>query len=408
MVEIKREGIILEASGLDFENQAVLNPTCIREGNNVHMFYRAVRNGNHSSIGYCKLEGPLKVIERSKKPVLSPQHDYENHGIEDPRIVLMDGTYYLFYTVFDGKNALAAYAMSKDLQQWVKKGPITANILYSEAKDIFRDGKTKLKERYFFFESYIKDMVADDVLLWEKDVFMFPEKINNRYALVHRILPDIQIAYFDDFGELNMDYWREYLKRLGNRIILEPEYGYESRSIGGGAVPIKTKEGWLLIYHAVEDSNMGKMYHASAALLDLHDPQKVLGRLEKPLFSPKEDYERYGDVNNVVFPTGTAIFDDRLYIYYGAADKRIAAVSLNVHELLDELVGGVSEDNVYGAIAPIAPLIINASKEGTTLEKLALAVSKDEKIVLMAIGWLLKEGKIHCRQIDGRLTITSR
>lgn len=407
MVKIKREGIILESSGLDFENQAVLNPTCIQEGNSVHMFYRAVRNGNQSSIGYCKLEGPLKVVERSENPVLFPELDYEKQGLEDPRIVYMDGIYYLFYTVFDGKNALAAYATSKDLKNWVKKSPITANILYSEAEQIFRDGKSKLKERYFFFESYIKETVADDVMLWEKDVFMFPEKINNKYALVHRILPDIQIAYFDDFSELNTGYWKEYLKRLGNRIILEPEHGYESRNIGGGAVPIKTKEGWLLIYHAVEDSNSGKVYHASAALLDLNDPQKVLGRLEKPLFSPREDYEKFGDVNNVIFPTGTAIFDDRLYIYYGAADKRIAAVSLNLNELLDELLGRVNEGNLACDVASIRSLIVNVSKEGISLEKLASAVNKDEKIILVAVGWLLKEGKVHCTETGGQLIITS-
>ncbi len=338
MVEIKREGIILESSGLDFENQAVLNPTCIQEGNMIHMFYRAVREGNHSTIAYCRLEGPLNVVQRSTSPVILAEHDYEKQGIEDPRIVHLGGSYYLFYTVFDGKNALAAYAVSEDLQNWEKKGPITANIRYSEAMEIFQHGKTKLKERYFFFGSYLQKTVSEDVLLWEKDVFMFPEKIDNKYALVHRILPDIHIAYFNDFSELHIGYWSEYLKSLGDRIILEPEHSYESRSIGGGAVPVKTKKGWLLIYHGVEDSKGGSIYHASAALLDLNNPQKVLGRLAKPLFSPKEDYEKYGDVDNVVFPTGTAIFDGRLYIYYGAADKRIAAVSLNLNELLDQLL----------------------------------------------------------------------
>ena len=98
-----------------------------------------------------------------------------------------------------------------------------------------------------------------------------------------------------------------------------------------------------MIFHYVEDSNKGKIYHASAALLDKRDPRKVIGRLKEHLFSPTEDYEKFGDVNNVVFPTGTAIFGDRLYIYYGAADKRIAAVSVNLHKLLHELLASEVE-----------------------------------------------------------------
>ena len=113
-------------------------------------------------------------------------------------------------------------------------------------------------------------------------------------------------------------------------------------------------------------------------------------------------------VGNVVFPTGTAIFNERLYIYYGAADKRIAAVSLNLHELLNELSGRASEDNPYCAITPTASLILAASKEGISLEKLAKAISKDEKITLMAIGWLLKEGKVYCNRTDNELIIKSR
>ena len=121
MIEVRKEGILLELSINDFENQAVLNPTCVQEGNIIHMFYRAVQEGNKSTIGYCKLDGPLQVVERLDKAVIFPEHDYERHGIEDPRIVYCDGTYYIFYTVFDGKNALGAYATSKDMMPGRRK-----------------------------------------------------------------------------------------------------------------------------------------------------------------------------------------------------------------------------------------------------------------------------------------------
>jgi len=119
--------------------------------------------------------------------------------------------------------------------------------------------------------------------------------------------------------------------------VLDPLFWFENRYIGGGCPPIETKDGWLIIYHAVEGTPLGKIYHASAALLDLKNPLKVLGRLKKPLFSPSSSWERNGSVRDVVFPTSALIKNDRLYIYYGAADKLIAVKSVDLAELLTEL-----------------------------------------------------------------------
>jgi len=258
-------------------------------------------------------------------------------GVEDPRIVLLGGVYYLFYTVYDGKNALFAYATSDDLVRFTKHGIISPRITYAEAAKLFGFSKTKLLERYFFFDAFTRDRGGDDILLWEKDAFIFPKKINNRFALVHRVLPGIQVIYFDDFKQLTLAYWRDYLRNLGDYVLLDPKYRFESRNIGGGCPPIETKDGWLLIYHAVEDSPRGKIYRAAAALLDLADPTRVIGRLKKPLFSPTEPWEKQGDVNNVVFPTGAVVKAGRLTLYYGAADKLIAAKSMDLEELLNAL-----------------------------------------------------------------------
>ena len=337
MIKVKSEGIILESSRNAFDGQAVLNPTCVEIDGVTHMFYRGVRQGDMvSSIGYCQLVDN-KVVKRIDQPVLFPEYDYEKKGVEDPRIVFLDGIYYLFYTAYDGKNAIFAYATSTDLVNFTKHGVISPRITYAEAGRLFGCSKTGVREKYFFFESYIRDRQGADILLWEKDAFIFPKKINNKFALVHRVLPGIQVIYFDDFKELTDDYWRAYLKDLGRYVMLDSEYRFESRNIGGGCPPIETRDGWLLIYHAVEDSHVGRIYHAAAALFDLDDPTKVIARMKKPLFSPNEEWEKRGDVNNVVFPTGTVVKDDRLYIYYGAADKRIAAKSVDMEELLKEL-----------------------------------------------------------------------
>lgn len=338
-MNLKREGIILKPSNQKYETAAVLNPAVVQTGNTLEMFYRAVQRDNYSTIGYCVLEGPLKVVERATEPILRPEYDYEKQGVEDPRIVNIEDTYYLTYTAFDGKNARIAYAESKNLKEWKKRGIISPQLTYDKAENLFRESSHNLKEKYFFFESYYKDKAGPDVILWEKDALLFPKKINGRFALIHRVLPGMQIILFDRFEQLmDKKYWEHYLKELGEHVILEPKYAFESRNIGGGAPPLETDAGWLLIYHAVEDSSYGKIYHAAAALLDKQNPMKVIGRLDYPLFSPETDYEKSGNTNNVIFPTDTALFDDRLYIYYGAADQVIAAVSLNLNELLVELL----------------------------------------------------------------------
>lgn len=335
MINIKDEGIVLEKTDLAFENKAVLNPTCIQIGDITHMYYRAVSSENVSSIGYCRLKDN-KVIERFDKPVLFPEFDYEVKGVEDPRVTYLDGIYYLFYTAYDGKDALIAYATSKDLVHFVKEGVISPRISYDKAEDIFRE--TGIEKRYTMYERVYREKEGEDVLLFEKDASLFPRKINGKFALLHRVLPGIQIIYFDKFSDLTDENWRDYFKNFGKFIVLDPLYGFESLKIGGGVPPIETEEGWLIIYHSVEDTPEGEVYHAAAALLDRDNPLKVLGRLKEPLFSPKETWEKNGVVNQVVFPTGTVIKEGRLYIYYGAADTRIGAKSLLLRDLLDELI----------------------------------------------------------------------
>jgi predicted GH43/DUF377 family glycosyl hydrolase len=334
MLKIKDEGIILEKTNLEFENKSVFNPACIQVKDITHMFYRAVSQYNISSLGYCQLKDN-KIIKRLERPVLFPEHDYERRGLEDPRITFLEGTYYLFYTAYDGESAHVAYAVSNDLISFTKKGLISPSLTYDEASEIFH--QVDLKEEYFIWKLYFEKEFKGRNMLWEKDASLFPKKINNKFALLHRIRPDIQIIYFKNFKDLTNDYWKTYLKELNKYIVLEPRFEFENRYIGGGCPPIETEDGWLVIYHAVEDNPLGKYYHACAALLDLKNPLKVLGRLRKPLFSPIAPYEKSGFMDNVVFPTGAVVIDNRLYIYYGCADNLIAGKSINLKELLNEL-----------------------------------------------------------------------
>lgn len=337
MLKIKREGVILKPTKLSFEDQSVLNPGVFQDGKSIHMVYRAINKKDMTScLGYARLEGPTKVVERWDHPYMSPQYKYERKGLEDARITKLKDDLFMTYVVHDGKHALIAYSSGKDLMHMDRGGVISPRITYSRAGKLFR--YSKLKDDYYFFESFYKNYGGKNIFVWEKDGILFPEKIKGRYALLHRILPDIQIIYFKDFGELqDTMLWTEYMMHLSKYVVMEGQHGFEQRHIGGGAPPIKTDKGWLLIYHATEENNNGRIYHAGAALLDLKNPQKVLARLPYPLISPEHDAEKKGFVNNVVFPTGTAIFNGRLYIYYGAADTYISAASVNLNELLKEL-----------------------------------------------------------------------
>ena len=119
---------------------------------------------------------------------------------------------------------------------------------------------------------------------------------------------------------------------------LSPKYPHEVSYIGGGCPPIETEAGWLIIYHGVKDGLDGYIYSACAALFDLENPQIEIARLPYPLFKPELYWELKGEVNNVCFPTGAVVFEDTLYIYYGAADERIAYASVQVTALLKELL----------------------------------------------------------------------
>jgi len=339
MIEVKKEGILLSKTDLEFEDESVLNPAVIRDGDNVHMFYRAVRKGNFSSIGYCRLDGPLTVAERWDKPIMVPEFDYESHGVEDPRIVKIDNLYYMTYTAYDGTNAQGALATSKDLLHFKKQGVIVPPITYSKFVYL-AETNGKVNENYYRNHKFYYQEADPEkkMLLWDKNVVFFPRRINGELVFLHRIRPGIQIASVKNIADLTKEFWENYFVNFHEHIVLDPLYEHESDYIGSGCPPIETEHGWLLIYHGVEDTNKGLVYSAcAAALLDLDNPNKVIARLPYALFSPEYKWELRGEVNNVVFPTGTALFGGTLFIYYGAADSHIACASVSLSALMTEL-----------------------------------------------------------------------
>lgn len=337
MLKVKKEGIILEKRELDFEKCGVLNPGIFQEGKKVHVFYRAVTENNHSTIGYCLLDGPLHVDVRYEEPIFSPVFAYESHGMEDARIVKIDDTYYMTYTAYDGMNALGCLSTSRDLVNFERFGILVPTIPIVLFRHIL-DFKPTINEKYYRFnKTWENTELVDKHFVWDKNVIFFPRRIQGQLCFLHRIKPEIQLVKINNLEELTPKFWEEYLLHLEEHIVLSAKYKHEISYIGGGCPPIETAAGWLLIYHSVYDTLEGYVYVACAALLDLENPQNELARLPYPLIVPEELWERKGEVNNVCFPTGTSIFEDTLYIYYGAADERIACASLSLSELVNAL-----------------------------------------------------------------------
>lgn len=339
MIEVKKEGILLNKTTLGFENEGVLNPALILDNGIIHLFYRAVSKGNYSSVGYCRLSDPLTVEQRFDMPVIFSQFDYELHGVEDPRIVKIEDVFYLTYAAYDGVNALCAFAISKDLVTWEKKGLMVPQITYREFNRL-AGSRTTLNEKYQRYNEHerIVEKKGIKVLLWDKNAVFFPRKINGKFFFLHRIKPDIQIVCVDNLHELTPEFWQNYFIHFNENRVLCPKYEHEVSYLGGGCPPIETELGWLVIYHGVHDTLNGYVYTACASLLDLQNPQKEIARLPYPLFKPEEEWETKGEVNNVCFPTGTITINDTIYIYYGAADEQIAVASVSLSGLLTELM----------------------------------------------------------------------
>lgn len=122
---------------------------------------------------------------------------------------------------YDGRNVVTSYAVSKDLKNWEKKEPISHHISFKEAVPLFKNAK--LPKKYFNFSIYDKTFDQDEstVYIWGKDSFLFPKKIKGKFALLHRVLPEIQIIYFDKFTDLTVEFWKAHLNELSKYIFLD-------------------------------------------------------------------------------------------------------------------------------------------------------------------------------------------
>lgn len=309
MIEAQRLGVVLHPR----KGHAKFNAGMVRDGDTVHMLYRWAKGkfdntgkiaGYHQDfISYARLNTRGEVLyDADSKGFITPQSlGNPDLLVEDPRIVSFEGEYILFYTVWDGQVARVGMSRTLDFQTVEHIGVIPS-------------------------------------LDWDKDAFILPERIDGKIVYIHRIEPDIQIDYFDSFEDmLDEAYWADYRGRAHEQVVIASRFDWECKKVGGSIPPIKTEQGWLFIYHGVSDDREPFCYRVGAALLDLRNPSRVIARLPYPILEPAEDYERFGDVNEVVFPQGAYIDGDFLYMSYGGADTVVAMCRYPLDELLEEL-----------------------------------------------------------------------
>ena len=293
-----------------WEAKAVFNPAVIGENNQTHLLYRATAPDDTSTFGYACFTDIDTLVSRSPEPVYTPRASFEmksqpgNSGCEDARVTLLNGTAYLLYTAVDPA-----------------KPPRVALSTLSEA-DFFAQR----------FDQFSNPILLSPPGIDDKDACLFPEKINGKYYILHRIQPSIDINSYDSLAYFNGE-----TQFLTHRPFIFPRRGmWDSKKIGINTVPLKTKYGWLVIYHGVSDTGV---YSLGALLLDLKHPDRLIGRSRYPLMTPTEDYECEGVVPNVVFPCGACVIKDKLVIYYGGADHVIGAASIRLVVLLASLRG---------------------------------------------------------------------
>ena len=307
LIRVVSEPILTPRRDVPWEKDAVLNCAAIHDGGRFHLLYRTIVNGNGGShrsyIGYAGSEDGVN-FERLNEPVLSPgEFAEESVGVEDPRITKIGDTYHLVYAAWDGKQARIAMATSSDLINWQRRGVIF---------------------------SY-------DIFGHNKNGALFPEKINGKYALIHRPMG------FEKFGERDypLDMWISFSYDLFNwhdhQCILKARPGtWEHTKIGVGASPIKTDSGWLVLYHAVDKDYT---YRLGAVLLALDKPTKVIKRTGEPVLEPQEPWEKVNGWK-VVFTGGAVLLDSELSVYYGGADLAIGRAKGSVEEVLAECPSG--------------------------------------------------------------------
>jgi beta-1,2-mannobiose phosphorylase / 1,2-beta-oligomannan phosphorylase len=319
-----------------WESKAVFNCAILHYENKFHMLYRAIGEYEKyiSRIGYASSTDGYSFASNSQL-ALEPVQDYEKHGIEDPRLVEIDNQVYLTYVILSTYvtggamvEASTALATTNDFLKYTRLGVITSKGSNNKDVVLFPE-KFEQPQQSSVLSSSSSSLSSSSSSSNDMDRA-------NKYFFLHRPSSWVGSKYGADKPSIWLGEGNALTNFEKHTLLLKPEEDWEEVKVGAGPPPIKTRAGWLLIYHGV---SRDKVYRAGAALLDLYDPSKIIGRTKTPILEPREPYEKFGDVNNVVFPTGACVVDnDKLFVYYGGADKVCCLATADLNYLIDQIM----------------------------------------------------------------------
>jgi len=277
---------VISPQGAGWESAGTFNPAVVKTAEDKFvMLYRAQDKKGTSRLGYAESEDGIHFTRRAG-PVLSPETDYEKDGgVEDPRLQKFGDTYYLTYTGYNKKDAQLCLATSKDLIHWDRKGVI------------------------------LPAYKGNWNVAWTKSGAIVPEKIGGKYWMYWLgTTPDktdeMGLSYSDD-----LIHWTEATK---TPVLPRRPGKFDSRVVEPGPPPILTSAGIVLVYNGADDK---LVYRTGVAVFDRADPRKVISRTDEPIFAPEREWEKVGQVPNVVFVEGMAMLRGKFLFYYGGADK---------------------------------------------------------------------------------------
>ena len=299
---------ILAPESNGFESAGTFNPAVVKHDGKFVMLYRAQDRQGKSSLGYAASDDGIHFVKRPE-PVMVAEAPYESGGgVEDPRLVKIGDIFYLTYTGYNNQggsgmhatgqihgDAQLCLATSTDLLHWKRQG-----IIMPAYKGKWNVG-------------------------WTKSGAIVPEKINGKYWMYYladgpQQLTQMAIANSDD-----LLHWMDV---LDHPVLASRPKMFDAQVVEPGPAPVITNDGIFLVYNGADDNNV---YRTGWVLFDKNDPTKVVARAERPIFEPVHDWEKVGQVPNVVFVEGLVRDRKRWLFYYGGADKYIGVASAVAH-----------------------------------------------------------------------------
>lgn len=293
---------IISASDLPYLANAVMNPGAARVNGDTVLLLRVEDMRGISHLQVARSHDGASGWRYDAEPLLAPtlKHPEEVWGCEDPRTIWLPerNEWAICYTAYSDRGPLVSLAMTSDFHEVRRLGPV---------------------------------MPPED-----KDASLFPTRFNGRWAMIHRPSPVLGPAHMWISYSPDLRHWGDHA------VLIEARQGawWDAVKIGLGPPPLRTPEGWLVMYHGAHMTASGPIYRVGFVLLDLEQPENVLRRSDNWVLGPQADYERVGDVSKVIFPNGWVMDEETgiLSLYYGAADSVVALATARLSDVLEHVL----------------------------------------------------------------------